>query len=99
MKEYVKALGEYLSGNPPRLSKCQMEKVLDLLYCCYSQQKGNDTEQIRQSFCRIDKILEKLPLHQQDAVVDVTCDLCINHQREGFRDGIMIGFRLLQELS
>ena len=99
MKEYIKAVKQYLSDNPPELTKCQMEKMLDMLYCCYAQRKGDDSTQVRHSFAEIDRVLEQLPLQDQDAVVDIACCLCAEHERDGFRDGIIAGFRLFQELE
>ena len=99
MKDYIRILEKSLSENAPALSQCKKEQVLDMLYCCYSQDSGKNKEQVHRSFERIDKILEKLPLAQQDEVVDITCSLCDEQQREGFCDGIVLGFRLFQELS
>jgi len=99
MKESIRILEKSLSEHPLILSQCGKEQVLDMLYCCYSQNSGKNKEQIQRSFERIDKILEKLPLAQQDEVVDITCSLCNEQQREGFCDGIVFGFRLFQELS
>lgn len=98
MKEYISVLKKYLSNNSMKLTKCRMEKVLDMLYCCYAQRTGNDNEPVRQSFAEINEILDNLSLHQQDAVIDITCDLCSNYQQAGFKDGLVIGFRLFQEI-
>jgi len=99
MKEKIKAINRYLSEKPPEVTKCQMEKMLDVLYCCYAQRKGDDSAQVRHSFGEIDRILGQLPLRDQDAVVDIACALCAEHEREGFCDGIIVGFRLFSELA
>ena len=99
MKRYIDAFSNYLSENPMEPVGCQMNKLLDRLYCCYTQQKGMNKGHIQQSFCQLDSILSQLPIQQQDAVVDTTCNLCTAYQKEGFQDGILVGFRLFTELS
>ncbi len=98
MQSYIEILSNYLAENP-LITECQMSKILDKLYCCYTQHKGRDGEKIRRAFRQLDSILAQLPIVQQDAVVDVACDLCIAHQQESFRDGILVGFHLFSELS
>ena len=99
MQSYTEILNRYLAENPPKTTHCNIHKLLDMLYCCYSRQKAPDEEEIRQTFRRLDALLAPLPLPQQGSVVDTACDLCVAYQKEGFQDGILIGFRLFSELS
>lgn len=98
MKEYIKVLNNYLSENPPEICKCQIETILDMFCCCYLQQWQGDTLDVRAHFEALDDILKELTMQQQDAVVDITCELCSLYRREAFHDGVLTGFRLFREL-
>ena len=99
MEQYAKILNDYLSQNPLGSKNCRMRTLLDRLCCCYYQQKGEDTAQIRRCFGKLDKTLKKLPIKEQDAVMDICCSLSSAHQRQGFQDGVLVGFHLFRELS
>lgn len=99
MGKYVEAFRAYvqeygLSENYP-----QMESVVEVLYYCYCVHRDLQTEQIRKSFQQINEITAKLALNENDRISDLTCQLCNQYQREAFREGLQVGFRLLQELS
>ena len=70
-----------------------------MLFCCYNQRNRLNTDIIRQSFSQLDTILGVLALQKQDQVIDLTCDLCGEYQKDAFREGMSIGFRLYKELQ
>lgn len=99
MEAYIAAINNYISENKPTVNCPNVESLLDMLFCCYNQRNCLNTDTIRQCFRQLDAILDKLPLQQQDQVVDLTCDLCSEYQKDAFREGISVGFRLYQDLQ
>ncbi|MBQ6715105.1 MAG: hypothetical protein IJN21_01125, partial [Clostridia bacterium] len=98
MNRYTLALREYLAQNPPEFTSCKMDSLLGTLYCCYQQQKRCDSEQIHKYFNKLDAIINTLSLHDQNQVISLTCSLCTTYQTEAFKEGIVTGFHLFEEL-
>ena len=99
MEAYIAAINNYISENKPTVNCPNVDSLLDMLFCCYSQRSCVNSATVRQSFRQLDEILDTLPLPQQDQVVDLTCDLCVEYQKNAFREGVLVGFRLYQELQ
>lgn len=72
---------------------------MDVLYCCFAQQLVPDTAAITAHFAALDDILDCLPIKDKDRVTDLTCQLCGEHQKDAFRQGLLTGFHLSQELN
>ena len=51
------------------------------------------------SFKKLDDILCKLSLSENDVDFSIACDLCIAHDRQAFLDGIHVDMRLFSELA
>lgn len=98
MEEYISVLNNYIAENKPRAACPNVESLLDMLFCCYSQHKNLDTATVKMCFSQLDDILQNLTLQQTDEIVDLTCALCDEHQKNAFREGVTVGFRLYQEL-
>ena len=98
-KETIKLmLEEYLSTNTPK-TRCNVDSLLSMLFCCYRQQKNIETSVIRDYFGQLDTILGSLSLQQADQVVDVACKLCCEFQKEAFQNGLLVGMKLFIELQ
>lgn len=98
MESYISILNNYITENKPCAACPNVETLLDMLFCCYSQHKSLDTATVKMCFSQLDSILQKLTLQQADEVVDLACNLCDEHQKNAFREGVTVGFRLYQEL-
>ena len=99
MENYITAFNNYIAENNMAVKCPNVNSLLDMLFCCYNQRNCLNTATVRQHFQQLDDILDVLPLQQQDQVVDLTCDLCVEYQKDAFREGILVGFRLYQELQ
>ena len=99
MENYITALNNYMEENKTTPNCPDAASLLDMLFCCYNQRKCLNTDTVRRNFRELDDILNILPLHQQDRVIDLACELCVEHQREAFQEGIFVGFRLHDELQ
>ena len=98
-KETIKqVLNEYLVAHSPK-SKCDANSLISMLYCCYHQQVTTETAVIRDHFEQLDDILSGLSLRQADQVLDVTCKLCCEFQKDAFCNGLLVGIKLYSELQ
>ena len=98
MQQYIENFKHYFRQNPMQSNCCEMKTLLGMLSCCYCQRKGSDSMEVQKEFHRLDTLLEKLSIQEQDQLMDITCTLCGDHQREAFADGVLTGFRLFTEL-
>lgn len=91
-------LNERRCGIMERQCVLESVSVLDLLYDSYREQHPVNTVEIGRKFVFLADILNKLPLKEHDQVWDLTCDLCMEHERNGFLEGIRMGTSLCLEL-
>lgn len=98
MTEYLETLKTYFSETNPAFGCDKVDSVLDVLHCCFRQRLIPDTEAIKTRFAALDDILSGLPLKDRDKVTDLTCQLCEEHQKDSFRQGLLAGFHLFRDL-
>ena len=98
MNSYIDVFNQYIAENRSTIRCSKVESLLDMLYCCYHQQKSVDAPAVKAYFSQLDQVLDSLPIQLADQVVDLACDLCGEHQKQAFREGILVGFCLYTEL-
>ena len=81
------------------LKNSDAESVLELLYMAYADVQGRDSEEIDTGFIRLDALLNKLTLDENNAVFETVCDLCDAYEKRAFIDAIQIGAYLILELQ
>ena len=74
------------------------QSALDMIYASYQEAHPVNTEEIGRRFVSLADILNNLPLKEHDQVWDLTCSLCIEHEKNGFLEGIRTGVSLCLEL-
>ena len=94
MKRYIEILNQYAREQ----GIGEGESLLELLYYCFCIENGLDTEEIRKIFQKMDDILSKLSFDDNNTLFNMACVLCEKYQREAFRTGLLVGFRLCKEL-
>ena len=99
MDQYMEILNQYLAGQKAAGEEPEAESLLDMLYYQFCIYHDLDTEEISQTFQEMDDILIKLSLDDNNQLFCMTCDLCEKYQREAFHTGLLVGFRLCQELA
>lgn len=98
MKRYIKLLDTYLMENSPKTKCPDVESVLDMLYCCYNQQKGVDTAAVNHCFLVLDTIMKELSVVKASRVIELVCQLCGEYQKDAFKEGMLVGFYIYNEL-
>lgn len=99
MNQYLNILKAYLSENPVPVGNCNMDSLLGMLYCCHHQCNNIETDEMKLCFNRLDSIMEKLSKEENDQVFNLTSSLCEQYQQAAFRQGLLVGFHLFQELT
>lgn len=93
-----KPLIDHIMEHSPDWGECEPEGILDMIYETYREFNRLDDAQTKAGFKELYRLLDDLPLREQDPVIYAVCDLCHAHQRTGFTEGIKIGIRLGEEL-
>lgn len=81
------------------LSEYGEDTALNLLYRQYQDLEVRDRTGIRVKLAKVNHIIEKLPLQDNDAVFYLMVELCDEHEKRGFLGGVRIGAKLMQELN
>ena len=99
MKPCIDQLKTYLSENMPNYGMKDIHCLLDLLQEAYTHFNPVDSDAIRAGIAALNPFLEALPFDANNALFDLISDLCLETERQAFRDGIHVGVRLATELS
>ena len=78
-------------------SSVGVESILVLLYDTFWESYREQPE-IKKGFRELYSNLEILDPKDQEVVVDIVATLCMEHEKNGFINGVKLGFRLGEEL-
>lgn len=96
MEKLVEVLQQHFTQHPPNYGDA--ESALDMLFWHYTEYNQIDNEKIKIQFAKLRDYLN-LPLQVYDEVFYIVSDLCVEHGRLAFREGIKLVFALLQDLK
>ena len=99
MKSISEALKTYMQTHPFDSGDPDCKTVLDQLYLAYAESHEHDPQKIGDSFKELEEYLCVLPLDNNNAVFDLCCRLCSAYERKAFRDGLLYGAHLIQEIA
>jgi len=99
MNTYIQKLKNYLADTPLDFEEDDVNSVLEFLYKCYMEEKAGDSETIRAGFGEIDQLISSLTLDENNRIFELVCDLCSEHGKRAYLEGIHIGVRLQKELD
>lgn len=94
--DYLTVLDNHIASNPLKLG--DGESVLMLLYESYEELQGCSSEQIKEDFHELYRLLNGMPLRDMDKIINPVCTLCREHEQCGFIHGVQVGVRLAQEI-
>lgn len=97
MNPYIEKLQAYLQDIPERRE--DGGSILELLCYYYTEENAVDTTIIRAGFQRMDSILCKLSLQDNDAIFGLTVGICSEYSKQAFLAGARTGARLILELQ
>ena len=96
MEKLIEVLQQHFAQNPPDYGNA--ESVLDMLFWPYTEHNQIANEAIKTQFAKRRDYLN-LPPQRYDEVFYIVGDLCIEHSRLAFREGMRLILALLQELK
>lgn len=96
MDKLVEALQRYFRQNSPNYGDA--ESVIDMLYEHYTEHISVDSEKVVNQFATLRKLVN-LPPKEYDQVFYAVSDLCIEHGRLAFSEGLRIGMELAMEVN
>lgn len=97
MNHYLKALQDYCKQNP--LSHGDAESVMEFLYWHYAENNPIDNAKIRDCFTKLRQQSPHLSLEEFDPIFTTVSDLCEEHERLAFLEGLRLGVTLIIELA
>ena len=99
MKQIKDMLIAHLNVHPLDVGIYDVGTVLDFLYTAYCGTHETDTPKLRSLFAQLSDHLESLPREKNDAMFSIIVQLCTEHERLAFTEGIRWGFQLHTELT
>lgn len=96
MKELLETLKQYILSHPP--DNGDGESILDMLFWHYVENNAIDNKKIRAQFTALRELLA-LPPKDYDSVFYAVSDLCLEHGRLTFTEGVHLGVLLMKELG
>ena len=97
MNTYMKKLEYYLEENKSDFLG-DLGVVWERLYWAYIESNPTDSALIRQKYQELDTCIAKLTIRENDQVMDLQSNLCVEHEKAAFFAGLQTGLRLLREL-
>ena len=97
MKEFVEKLKQRVAENSPNYGDA--DSILGLLYECFNENNPYDNEQINADFNELYRQMNGMLLREMDSIVYPVCELCQDHEKAGFIEGIKVGVRLAIETT
>ena len=97
MNPYIEKLKGYLQNSNEKLETGG--GILELLCYYYTEEHPLDTAVIRERMRQVDAILSRLSLEDNDAVFNLTVQICDEYIKQAFLIGARTGAQLILELQ
>lgn len=72
--------------------------VIETLYTAYSEQGLMNPDEARRDFDHLYELMDGLSDYKTDVLYTSICQLCGKHERDGFWEGVKVGYQLEKEL-
>lgn len=99
MKSISEEMRDYLRTHPYDTGGPDCENILDLLYRTYTESHESDPPEIQAGFMEMEEFLKTLPLNENNAVFNLTCQLCTAYEKKAFLDGLQFSAELMLRLT
>ena len=96
MKRLAELLKRYVEENLPSSGNAQ--DVVERLYWCYMERSRIDNDKTKACYATLREKVN-LPLREYDEVLYIVSDLCLEHGRQAFLEGLKVGMLLMQEMG
>lgn len=92
IKEFIKTSSMDVSGQ----RSCPL---LEMMWQSYTMHHPIESNKINENFEEVELLLEPLSRKRKLHILRLVTDLCVEHERAAFIEGIRVGGRLLLELE
>ncbi|MBQ8796761.1 MAG: hypothetical protein IJZ56_01025 [Oscillospiraceae bacterium] len=99
MKQYIETLNKYAEEQGVNAGTLPAETVIDVLFACFCLENEVRIPAVSAAFEKMESVLEKLSLEDNDKLFLLTCQISETYRREAFRTGLLAGFHLCKELA
>ncbi|MBQ8834524.1 MAG: hypothetical protein IJ001_06330 [Oscillospiraceae bacterium] len=99
MSIHVSQVYDYLESHPLTKYEGEFESLLEMLHYIYTTANPIVNDTIRERFQEMGHILKKLSVEEDDALHNLVCDLCLEHEQLAFAHGITVGMYLMTEIN
>lgn len=96
MTRLAKLLKDYVVQNPPVCGDAQT--VADQLYWIFIENHRSDNDKISHCYSALRERV-KLAMREYDEVLYIVSDLCMEHGRIAFMEGLKVGMLLIREME
>ncbi len=93
----TKKLLAHYAEHPPCLDNA--DSILDMIFWNYTESNPIEDDQSKRKYTAIRERISSLSTTDYDATFNLICDLCTDHERLAFREGIRFGMLLMRELE
>ncbi len=97
MKSLTEKLLAHYTEHPPHLDNA--DSILDMIFWIYSESNPIEDDASKRKYKAIRERISSLSLTDCDELFNLICDLCTDHERLAFREGIRFGMLLMRELE
>ncbi len=97
MKSLAEKLLAHFTQHPPTLDNA--DSILDMIFWIYSESNPIEDDESKRKYKAIRERISSLSLTDCDETFNLICDLCTDHERLAFREGIRFGMLLMRELE
>lgn len=95
---FMDILRKHISEHAPNYGDWDAHSVLEMLYVAYSDYNTTGPDEVQSIFHKLRLLLDDMPEKSVEQVFDMVCDLCSDHERSGFTEGVKLGVHLADEL-
>lgn len=89
----------YLDTHPVSKYDGDFDSLLDMIHYIFTACNPINTDIIQQDFKKLGGILQSLPFNEHDVFFNTVCDLCYQHEKAAFYQGISVGMHLMTEIN
>lgn len=95
----IESLKNFLTTQRLNFDPDAPESMMEALYQLYIESSVADSPAMREQYELLNAYVGDLPTKTQNAIADILCVLCTEHEKAAFMQGLQLGAKLVFELS
>ena len=99
MKSYAYEIYEFLQQNSRTAKQHQGRSIIEYLTQCYIEDHPVASAQIQQIQAELAPYYEMVSFAVSERLFELLYTLCGAYEKAAFQDGLLVGFRLAEELN